>query len=257
MEQQSNGANNQLPKNTWIIVSVIAITALITGGGVYWWQKLNFEKTKIAMQGEIDDLRQEVSSLNQQVSDLQNRHPSEGLLLTLPNLPLNIRLPEDYDYLPVSIKDQPWRSSLIAYSFDYTGDQEFPYIASIEVFSREEIKKIQEECDEWNASDGMPCLFYYDTEIYDLQKDFLPQKQPYREGGIDAAETMIEYKEFNGRGFFIRTTGKPFANMRHYTTFIDNYLIDITIDANDYDSNLELLDKESDLLFSQVVIEEE
>lgn len=74
-----NEQNNPQPikptqnsKNIWIIIiSVIFITALIVGGGVYAWQRSVLKATEQSLQKQIDLLQKKVEDLNleQTVSD--------------------------------------------------------------------------------------------------------------------------------------------------------------------------------------------
>lgn len=67
MNEQNNLQSNEFlqnSKNIWIIVIAIIVTALIVGGSVYAWQKLNLKNTE-------QNLEQQISLLQNQISQLQ------------------------------------------------------------------------------------------------------------------------------------------------------------------------------------------
>lgn len=48
------------PKKTWVFTIIIIITALVVGGGIYLWQKTNYDN-------QIEKLKQEINNLNNQL----------------------------------------------------------------------------------------------------------------------------------------------------------------------------------------------
>ena len=53
----------QSSKYIWITMIFVIITALVVGGGVYFWQRSNLQKTKESLQQQIDSLENQIKSL--------------------------------------------------------------------------------------------------------------------------------------------------------------------------------------------------
>jgi len=63
--------------------------------------------------------------------------------------------------------------------------------------------------------------------------------------------TIFEYKEFNDKGYLVKTFGGPYGGYREYSTFIGDTKVDIWIDVEKNTSP-----EESDKFFTQFKIEE-
>lgn len=81
MNEQYNSLQNESAKGSrsiWIIVSVVIITALIVGGGVYAWQKSNFESIEQTLRQQIQILQNEIKELkNSQNNQIESSLPEE------------------------------------------------------------------------------------------------------------------------------------------------------------------------------------
>lgn len=80
-------------KIIWTIVAVVVITAIIAGAGVWWWQKASFEKERQGLQEQIDDLKRQISGIEEdELKDWKTyrneeygfevRYPGEWILKT-------------------------------------------------------------------------------------------------------------------------------------------------------------------------------
>ncbi|MBU0723151.1 hypothetical protein KJ973_02990 [Patescibacteria group bacterium] len=86
MNEQNNPQSNvpaQTSKNIWITISVVIITALIVGGGIYAWQKskinklnsqiIQTQKITSEQEGEITNLNTEITQLNNRLLGIENK----------------------------------------------------------------------------------------------------------------------------------------------------------------------------------------
>lgn len=84
MEEQNNPQINEpIPsssKNIWVAVIIsIVITAIVVGGGVYFWQKYSLKITEQNLQQQIVSLQSQVEQLEGQDADQLNINPDDNL----------------------------------------------------------------------------------------------------------------------------------------------------------------------------------
>lgn len=106
MNHQLN-QSSKISKNTWIIIVVIVITALIAGGSVYTWQGSVAKKSTDALQQQINDLQNQIQQLQQQnkiTKELSVRNSVKQALLSEPPAGYG-RIPEGTKLLNVKVED--------------------------------------------------------------------------------------------------------------------------------------------------------
>lgn len=91
MKQKANKSSIQYPQNIWSVVTVVIVTALIAGGGVYWWQNTIFKSERQTLEQSINELESKVTDLenkltekDQEITNLKAElYPEEVLPATL------------------------------------------------------------------------------------------------------------------------------------------------------------------------------
>ncbi|MBD3231407.1 hypothetical protein GF322_01975 [Candidatus Dependentiae bacterium] len=76
MKEQSFSQSSepiQSSKNIWITVVAVIVTALIVGGGVYAWQRLNLKNTEQSLQQQISMLENQSKELKEHQNILKNQ----------------------------------------------------------------------------------------------------------------------------------------------------------------------------------------
>ncbi len=112
------------------------------------------------------------------------------------------------------------RGSFASYDFVLPQSYDAPYLAEIQLFSRESIEGFASRCDGTEA----PCFYgdYPDVARYEGQKAAFEQRQDFDGVGLQA---------FGGRDYFVsqhRCEGAPCV-VREYTTFAGNTKVDVWV----------------------------
>jgi len=105
MEEQNNQQFNkpiQSSKNIWLVVIIaVIITALIIGGTVYAWQRLNSQSMEQTLQRQITTLQNQINELQQAQldQDLPDNDNDNLTTYTNNNLKYSIQYPESWKIL--------------------------------------------------------------------------------------------------------------------------------------------------------------
>ncbi|MFH1611703.1 MAG: hypothetical protein ABH887_00290, partial [bacterium] len=99
MQEQQNKPVVQGSKNIWTIIApVVLITAIVVGGGMWYWQKTVFEKEKEVLQEQIDELQNMVSELltTQEIDVQQENEFADWKIYTNEEYGFEVKYPEDW-----------------------------------------------------------------------------------------------------------------------------------------------------------------
>ena len=96
-------------ENIPILIFAVALTALLAGGGIYWWQQSNLATVKNEMQQQGNELQQQIDNLQNQLSQITteknelqqqinelNKKPEQYVKVISPNGGETVCLNEDF-----------------------------------------------------------------------------------------------------------------------------------------------------------------